>query len=88
MAENNNENKRLLTVKEAAEYLGISESALRKRIFLGQMEGLIRLGGRRYFDRPKLEKFIDELTTNSRYKNINIRRYPNDKNWNRNYYQL
>jgi excisionase family DNA binding protein len=80
MAENNNENKRLLTVKEAAEYLGISESALRKRIFLGQMEGLIRLGGRRYFDRPKLEKFIDELTIDSRYKKTHNRRYANEKN--------
>ena len=57
MAVKTYESKRLLTVKEAAEYLGISESALRKRIFLGQVDGLVRLGRRLYFDRPKLEKF-------------------------------
>jgi excisionase family DNA binding protein len=62
MAENIHKDTSLLTVKDAADYLGISESALRKRIHLGQVGGLIRLGERLYFDRPKLEKFIDELT--------------------------
>ncbi len=80
MAKKFDENKRLLTVKEAAEYLGISESALRKRIFLGQVDGLVRLGRRLYFDRPKLEKFIDELTIDSRYKKIHTRRYINEYN--------
>ena len=55
------EEKRLLTCKEAARYIGISEPALRKRIFLRQVKGLVRLGGRLYFDRKKLEQFIDEL---------------------------
>ena len=53
--------QRLLTVSEAARYLGISELALRKRIFLRQMKGLVRLGGRIYFDRHKLDQFVDEL---------------------------
>ncbi len=52
---------RLLSCKEAAIYIGITEPALRKRIFLRQVKGLVKLGGRLYFDRKKLEKFIDEL---------------------------
>ena len=52
---------RLLSCKEAANYIGITEAALRKRIFLRQVAGLVRLGGRLYFDRKKLEKFIDDL---------------------------
>ncbi len=55
------EEKRLLSCKEAAGYLGISELALRKRIFLRQIKGLIRLGGRIYFDKKKLDSFIDGL---------------------------
>ncbi len=55
------EEKKLLTCKEAAKYLGISELALRKRIFLRQVKGLVRLGGRIYFDRKKLDQFVDEL---------------------------
>ena len=53
--------KRLMSCKEAAKYLGISEPALRKRIFLRQVKGLIRLGGKIYLDRRKLDKYIDEL---------------------------
>ncbi len=59
------EEKRLLTCREAAKYLGITESALRKRIFLRQLKGLVRLGGRLYFDKRKLDKFIDELEINT-----------------------
>ncbi len=55
------EEKKLLSCKEAAGYLGISELALRKRIFLRQMKGLVRLGGRIYFDKKKLDSFIDAL---------------------------
>lgn len=58
------EEKRLLSCKEAARYLGISESALRKRIFLRQIKGLVRLGGRIYFDRKKLDWWIDEAEIN------------------------
>ena len=79
MAKNIHQDTRLMTVKETAGYLGISESALRKRIFLGQVRGLIRLGGSLYFDRPKLEKFIDELTIDSRYKKAHNWRYPDEK---------
>lgn len=58
--------KRLLSCREAAEYLGLSEAALRKRIFLRQIKGLVRWGGRIYFDRRKLDLYIDslELKTN------------------------
>jgi len=55
------EEKRLLSCREAAEYLGISEPALRKRIFLRQVGGLCRLGGRLYFDKAKLDRFVDRL---------------------------
>ncbi len=54
------EKPRLLSCREAAQYLGITEPALRKRIFLRQIKGLVRLGGRIYLDRHKLDKFIDE----------------------------
>jgi len=53
--------KRLLSFRDAASYLGISEAALRKRRFLGQLEGLVRLGNRLYFDKRKLDKFVDRL---------------------------
>lgn len=55
------EKPRLLSCREAAKYLGITEPALRKRIFLRQVKGLVRLGGRVYFDRKKLESFLDEI---------------------------
>ena len=55
------EEKRLLTCREAAKYIGITDPALRKRIFLRQIKGLLRLGGRIYLDRRKLDKFLDEL---------------------------
>ncbi len=55
------EKPRLMDCKQAARYLGITEAALRKRIFLREVKGLIRLGGRIYFDKPKLDKFLDEL---------------------------
>ncbi len=58
----------ILEIPDTSYYLGINELNLRKRIHLSQVRGLIRLGGRLYFDRPKLEKFIDELTIDSRYK--------------------
>jgi hypothetical protein len=60
------DDKRLLSFREAAMYLGISEAALRKRRFLGQLKGLIRLGGRLYFDKSKLDKFIDKLEIRKR----------------------
>ena len=58
------ERPRLLDCKQAAKYLGISEPALRKRIHLRQIRGLVKLGGRVYFDREKLSRFIDELEVN------------------------
>ncbi len=55
------EEKRLLNCREAAKFLGITEPALRKRIFLRQVKGLVRLGGRIYFDRKKLDQFLNEI---------------------------
>lgn len=55
------EKPRLMDCRGTARYLGITEATLRKRIFLREVKGLIRLGGRIYFDRPKLDKFLDEL---------------------------
>ncbi|GEM_PF-5606694 len=54
------EKPRLMDCKETARYLGITEAALRKRIFLRQIKGLVRLGGSIYFDRKKLERFLEE----------------------------
>lgn len=55
------EEKRLLNCKEAARFLGITESALRKRMFLRQIKGMVRIGGSVYFDRKKLDLFIDSI---------------------------
>lgn len=55
-----NEKSRLMDIRQTAEYLGLSEAALRKQVFLRNVGGLIRIGGRLYFDRGKLEKFLDE----------------------------
>lgn len=54
-----NTESKLLSVKNAAVYLGVTESALRKRIFDRSIGGLVRIGGSLYFDRKKLDKFID-----------------------------
>ncbi len=54
------EKPRLMDCKETSRYLGITEAALRKRIFLRQIKGLVRLGGSIYFDRKKLERFLEE----------------------------
>lgn len=58
------ESSRLMDCKQAAEYLGMSLPALRKRIFLRQIKGLVRIGGRVFFDRKKLDRFIDEAEIN------------------------
>ena len=68
MTKNKLKSMSILEIPDTSYYLGINELNLRKRIHLSQVSGLIRLGRRLYFDRPKLEKFIDELTIDSRYK--------------------
>lgn len=53
---------RLLDCKSAALYLGMTESALRKNIYLRRFnKALVRIGGRIYFDKQKLDKAIEEL---------------------------
>ncbi len=54
-------NKKLLTVKDAADLLGISEAAVRKRLFLGQLPRF-KLGHNVYIPYDRLKKFIDENT--------------------------
>ncbi len=57
--------QRLLNTKQTASYLGITESALRRRIFqseLTERNGLVRIGSRIFFDKNKLDRFIDKLS--------------------------
>ena len=51
--------KRLLTVKETAEYLGRSEAAIRELVWHGKI-GYIRTDRRIMFDIRDLDKWIDE----------------------------
>jgi hypothetical protein len=80
MTKNKLKSMSILEIPDTSYYLGINELNLRKRIHLSQVSGLIRLGRRLYFDRPKLEKFIDELTIDSRYKKTHNWRYADEKN--------
>jgi len=60
---NNFEQQRLLDIKTAAHYLCMSEAALRKNIFLRRFNNvLVRIGGRIYFDKQKLDLLINDLT--------------------------
>jgi len=55
------DDRRLIDVKSAANYLGISENSLRQRILKKQIEGVVKWHGRVFFDRKKLDDFIDHL---------------------------
>jgi len=55
---------RLFSVKEAARYLGMSEAALRKRIYLREVRGLVKIGGRIFLDRKELDRWIEEKRIN------------------------
>jgi excisionase family DNA binding protein len=51
---------RLLTLKQASEYLGLTVWALRERVWSGQLPVLQFPGGRKqYLDRNDLETFIE-----------------------------
>ena len=51
---------RLLTLKQASDYLGLTVWALRERIWNGQLPVLQFPGGRKqYLDRNDLESFIE-----------------------------
>ncbi len=63
------EKGRLLNCKMAAEYLGMTEAALRKNLFLRRLqEAVIRIGGRIYLDRKRLDGLLDRLGTPHRGK--------------------
>lgn len=48
---------RLLTEKEAAQYLGLPVAAVRRLMF-----GHVRLGARRRYDRRALDAYLDRLS--------------------------
>ena len=51
---------RLLTIKQASDYLGLTTWAVRERIWAGQLPVLQFPGGRKqYLDRNDLESFIE-----------------------------
>lgn len=57
----NEQNKKLLKVKDVAELLGITEAAVRKRIFLGQIPRM-KLGHNVYVPTTRLLEFINKRT--------------------------
>lgn len=56
--------KLLLNVKDVAELLGISEAAVRKRLFLGQLPRL-KLGHNVYVPLDRLMRLIEERTVDA-----------------------
>ncbi len=53
---------RLMNCKAAALYLCMSQGALRKNIYLKRFnKALVRIGGRIYFDKKKLDLLIEDL---------------------------
>lgn len=52
--------KRLLSVKEAAEYLSISRSKLYQWVKKGKIPD-VRIDSRRLFDVKELDSFVDDL---------------------------
>jgi len=62
-----NDNKRMLSIKDAADYLGRSENALRILISRNEItinEGLVKIGRRTFIDKQKLDKYLTTLTAN------------------------
>lgn len=58
---------RLMNCKSAANYLGMTEAALRKNIYLRRFKkAMVKIGGRIYFDRNKLDALIDQFSLNNR----------------------
>ena len=54
---------RLLNCKTAAIYLGMTEAALRKNIYLRRFkESMLKIGGRIYFDKKKLDVQIEQFS--------------------------
>ncbi len=58
-----NQERRLLDCKSAALYLGMTEQKKKKNIHLRRFnKALVRIGGRLFFDKEKLDKLIDDLS--------------------------
>ena len=53
--------KRLLTIKEASEYLGITENALYCMVYRRQIP-FVKIGKRLRFDKIDLDKWIEKHT--------------------------
>jgi excisionase family DNA binding protein len=55
---------RLLTLKKAAEYLGLTTGAMRERVWAGQIPYVKFPGGRKiYIDVRDMDRFIDQNKT-------------------------
>ena len=52
--------KRLLNVSEAAEYLGITESALYKKVWKRQVPFAIKIGRSLRFDKVRMDEWIED----------------------------
>lgn len=65
MTENTvNENKRLLTVKEFCDYLGIGQTKARELMTKTDNPYTVRIGGRLYANKVLLDKWIDSISGN------------------------
>ena len=53
--------QRLMNLKVTSIYLGMTEAALRKNIYLRRFDSaLIKIGGRIFFDKEKLDKILND----------------------------
>lgn len=59
-----NENKRLLTVKEFCDYLGIGQTKARELMTKTDNPYTVRIGGRLYANKVLLDKWIDSISGN------------------------
>lgn len=57
-----NENKELLTAKQTAEFLGLSEITIYKMTYKRQIP-FVKLGRTKRFDKAELNKWINKNTT-------------------------
>jgi excisionase family DNA binding protein len=52
--------KRMLDIREAAEYLGMSESALYKKVWKRQVPFVIKIGRALRFDKVRMDEWIED----------------------------
>jgi len=60
MADELENNSRLLNIKQTSQFLHISESTLRRLVDKDQIPKPIKIGKRVLWDKEKLEKWIDD----------------------------